>query len=56
MVGIDLQKVWLELIAATDVARDDFVVETELFEQNGNLLAVLGSAKSGHRASVLLSG
>src|SRR5215468_8876045 len=40
MVGIDFQKVRLELIAAPDIAGDDLVVETELFEQNRNLLAV----------------
>ena len=40
MVGIDLQKVRLELIAASDVAGNDLVVETKLFEQDRDLLAV----------------
>jgi len=40
VVGIDLQKVRFELIAASDIAGDYFVVETELLQQNGDLLAV----------------
>jgi len=56
VVGIDFQKVRLELIAASDIARDNLVVETELFEQNRDFLAVRRRPKVDieHRCSFLV--
>src|SRR6516225_485688 len=40
MIRIDIQKVRLELIAPSDIAGDNLVVEPEFFEQNRDFLAV----------------
>src|SRR5262249_28277648 len=40
VVGIDLQKVGLELVAPPDIAGDEIVIETQFFEQNGDLFPV----------------
>ncbi len=40
VVGIEFEEIRRELIAPPDVARDDLVVQTCLFEENRNFLAV----------------
>jgi hypothetical protein len=58
MIGVDLQKIRFELIAASDVAGNDFVLDTELFEQNRDFLAVWRRPKVDieHRCSSLGGG
>ena len=40
VIGIDLQKVGLELVAAPDIAGNQIVIETQFFEQDRDLLPV----------------
>jgi hypothetical protein len=45
VVGVDLQKLRLELVAAADVARYEIVIETQFLEQDRDFLAVWGRPK-----------
>src|SRR6516225_4174648 len=58
MIRIDIQKVRLELIAPSDIAGDNLVVEPEFFEQNRDFLAVWRRPKVDieHPCSFLVEG